>query len=91
MKLSSVMLGLLLCFAGMAAAQQPKPKMAPAKPGAAAEKTAQPKFKAIWEPVNYKQDLTLTGVFFVSDEEGWVTGEHGTILHTKDGRSLLME
>src|ERR1039458_1415160 len=69
----------------MAGAQQPTQKMAPAKPGVAAQKTERPKFKAIWEPVNYKQDLTLTGVFFVSDEEGWVTGEHGTILHTKDG------
>jgi len=85
MKLSSLMLTLLLCFAGMAEAQKPQPKMAPAKPGVAAAKAAQPKFKAIWEPVNYQQDLTLTGVFFVSDEEGWVTGEHGTILHTKDG------
>jgi photosystem II stability/assembly factor-like uncharacterized protein len=69
----------------MAEAQKPQPKLAPAKPVVAAAKGAQPKFKAIWEPVNYQQDLTLTGVFFVSDEEGWVTGEHGTILHTKDG------
>jgi photosystem II stability/assembly factor-like uncharacterized protein len=85
MKLSSLMLAIFLCFSGMAGAQQPKPKMSPPKPGVAAEKTAQPKFKAIWEPVNYKQDLTLTGVFFVSEEEGWVTAEHGTILYTKDG------
>jgi len=55
MKLSSVMLAILVGFAGMAGAQQPKPKMAPAKSGVAAEKVAQPKFKAIWEPVNYKQ------------------------------------
>jgi photosystem II stability/assembly factor-like uncharacterized protein len=44
-----------------------------------------PKFKAIWEPVNYKEDITLNDVFFVSKEEGWVTGAAGTILHTKDG------
>jgi hypothetical protein len=61
MKLSSVMLAILVGFAGMDGAQQPKPKMAPAKSGVAAEKVAQPKFEAIWEPVNYKRDLTLTG------------------------------
>jgi hypothetical protein len=51
----------------------------------AAQKPSQPKFKAIWEPVNYKEDLTLFDVFFVSKEEGWVSGGAGTILHTKDG------
>jgi len=65
-------------------------QVAPAKPNARKaasprEQGQKPKFKAIWEPVNYKQDLALMDVFFVSDEEGWVTGEHGTILHTKDG------
>ena len=85
MKRSSVMLAILFCFAGMAGAQQPNPKMAPTKPSVTTEQSPQTKFKAIWEPVNYKQDLTLTDVFFVSDEEGWVTGQRGTILHTKDG------
>jgi photosystem II stability/assembly factor-like uncharacterized protein len=51
----------------------------------AASKASQPKFKAIWEPVNYKEDLNLTNVRFVSEQEGWVTGEHGTILYTKNG------
>ena len=55
------------------------------KPTAAAQKPSQPKFKAIWEPVNYKEDLPLFDVFFVSKEEGWVSGAAGTILHTKDG------
>lgn len=45
----------------------------------------QPKFKAIWEPVNYKEDIRLLDVYFVNKEEGWVTGAAGTILHTKDG------
>jgi len=51
-----------------------------------------PKFKAIWEPVNYPYDAELKDVFFVSAEEGWVTGhansdagEGGFILHTTDG------
>jgi photosystem II stability/assembly factor-like uncharacterized protein len=85
MKLPSVMLAILLSLAGMALAQQPKPKTTPANPGVAAEKSAQPKFKAIWEPVNYKEDLSLTDVYFVSEQEGWVAGEHGTILYTKNG------
>ena len=51
----------------------------------AAQKTSPPKFKVIWEPVNYKEDLPLFDVFFVSKDEGWVSGGAGTILHTKDG------
>lgn len=55
------------------------------KPTTASQKATQPKFKAIFEPVNYKEDLTLFDAFFVSKEEGWVSGAAGTILHTKDG------
>ena len=51
-----------------------------------------PKFKAIWEPVNYPYDAELKDVWFVSADEGWVVGhatsdagEGGVILHTKDG------
>jgi photosystem II stability/assembly factor-like uncharacterized protein len=43
------------------------------------------KFKAIFEPVNYTEDLNLTDVHFVSADVGWVTGTAGTILHTTDG------
>jgi photosystem II stability/assembly factor-like uncharacterized protein len=57
----------------------------PQKPATAAAKAAEPKFKAIWEPVNYKEDLTLFDVRFVSKDEGWATGAARTILHTKDG------
>ena len=52
---------------------------------AGAQKATKPKFKAIFEPVNYKEDLTFFDVFFVSKDEGWVSGAAGTILHTKDG------
>jgi len=45
----------------------------------------QPKLKGIWEPVNYNQDLQLLDVFFVTPDEGWVSGTVGTILHTRDG------
>jgi photosystem II stability/assembly factor-like uncharacterized protein len=55
------------------------------KSAPATQENAQAKFKAIWEPVNYKEDLNLTDVFFVSEQEGWITGEHGTILYTKNG------
>ncbi|HYW43049.1 MAG TPA: YCF48-related protein [Bryobacteraceae bacterium] len=51
-----------------------------------------PKYKAIWEPVNYPQDAELGDVFFVSAEVGWVVGmagsdagDGGIILHTADG------
>jgi photosystem II stability/assembly factor-like uncharacterized protein len=48
------------------------------------------KFKAIWEPVNVKEDLELMSVHFVSADEGWVAGgknvqNGGVILHTADG------
>lgn len=52
----------------------------------------QPKFKGIWEPINYKEDVEFTDVYFVTPEEGWASGlkrtnvgEGGFILHTRDG------
>jgi photosystem II stability/assembly factor-like uncharacterized protein len=50
---------------------------------------AETKFKAIWEPVNVKEDVELESVHFVSPEEGWVAGgrtnmQGGVILHTAD-------
>ncbi len=83
-------LGVLFANAGLA--QQPAPRKAPitkapakatATPAAAA--AVQPKYKGIWEPVNYKENLQLTDVFFVSADVGWVTGAAGTILKTTDG------
>lgn len=41
--------------------------------------------KAIWEPVNYGEDINLGSVFFVTPLLGWVAGDHGTILRTVDG------
>jgi photosystem II stability/assembly factor-like uncharacterized protein len=48
------------------------------------------KFKAIWEPINYKEDVKFTDVLFINDKVGWVTGsvefsKGGVILHTRDG------
>ena len=48
--------------------------------------------KAIWEPMPFPGDYTLTDVFFISPRVGWVTGYHslgdnegGFIAHTTDG------
>jgi photosystem II stability/assembly factor-like uncharacterized protein len=74
--------GLLFVFAPiLMAAQGPAKKAAPA---------TQAKFKAIWEPVNVKEDLALASVHFVSPDEGWVAGgttsmNGGVIVHTSDG------
>jgi photosystem II stability/assembly factor-like uncharacterized protein len=68
-------------IAGICAfAQQPK---------SGGRTTAEPKFKTIWEPVNVKDDLQLRSVYFVSPEEGWVSGGRtimggGVIYHTAD-------
>jgi len=45
----------------------------------------QPRVKGIWEPANYKQDLTLESVFFVTPDIGWAAGAAGTIIKTTDG------
>jgi len=48
--------------------------------------TATPaRFKAIFEPVSYPQDLELTDVVFVNDSVGWASGAAGTILNTRNG------
>lgn len=85
--LTTLSVMILLGVAALMAQQPPVTRTAPRRtpahtPVASAE---QPKFKGIFEPVNYNQDLNLNDAFFVSDDEGWVSGEHGTILHTTDG------
>jgi photosystem II stability/assembly factor-like uncharacterized protein len=80
-----------LIFVAVASAEQAKPAAPGAKPAApAAAQAAAAKFKAIWEPVNIKEDLSLTSVHFVSEDEGWVAGgansmAGGVILHTSNG------
>jgi len=41
--------------------------------------------RAVFEPVNYKEDIELTSVFFVTPDIGYVSGAKGTLLRTKDG------
>jgi photosystem II stability/assembly factor-like uncharacterized protein len=47
------------------------------------------KYKAIWEPVNYTEDINLNSVHFASTQTGWVSGGTssggGVILYTQDG------
>ena len=83
--------GALLAVGVCAFAQAPgKPAAAKKAAGAAAaSQKSEPKFKAIWEPVNVKQDLELSSVHFITPEEGWVAGgstsmKGGVILHTAD-------
>jgi photosystem II stability/assembly factor-like uncharacterized protein len=81
--------GLLLCLNLSATPQVPgqtRPQRAHPKPATPTSSSTQPlKFKGIFEPVNYNQDLTLLDAFFVNPEEGWVVGDAGTILHTANG------
>lgn len=74
--------GLIFASAAMAGPQTKKTGAAKAPAKAAGE---QPKFKAIWEPVNFKQDIGLTDVYFVNDTTGWASGEKGTLIKTTDG------
>ena len=84
-------------FMQSAQAQAPTPRKRPAqKPSPAATPAAaaaeQPKYKGIWEPVSYSEDLQLLDVFFVNADVGWVAGgtnavHGGIILNTRDGGS----
>ncbi len=60
------------------------------QPTTAAPAEEQPRYKAIWEPKNYPDDVILLDVFFVNDQVGWVSGgsswkKGGFILQTRDG------
>lgn len=45
------------------------------------------KYKGIFEPMNYPDDVSFNDVLFVDDQVGWVSGRGsgGMILHTVDG------
>ena len=84
--LGSLLIAAVLSVSPLLFGQQPAPRRTPAKPGAVPAKPgSEPKFKAIFEPVNFTEDLALTDVYFVNEMKGWVSGAAGTILHTKDG------
>ena len=48
-------------------------------------KKEEPKLKAIWEPVNFSEDLNLTDVHFATPDMGWAAGAAGTVIFTNDG------
>ena len=55
-----------------------------------ASANAKTKYKGIFEPMNYPEDINLTDVVFVNDKVGWVSGglpgrSNGVILNTQDG------
>jgi len=75
---------LSLLVTGLAAGQATKG--APAKAAAkAATKAAEPKFKAIWEPVPFTKDIQLNAISCAGPETCWVAGDKSTILFTSDG------
>jgi photosystem II stability/assembly factor-like uncharacterized protein len=81
---------LAAALAPSAHAQRPARSQPRRTLASAASNPATPRFKAIWEPVNVKEDLKLMSVHFVAPEEGWVAGGRdelngGVILHTRDG------
>ncbi len=45
------------------------------------------KFKGIFEPMNYPDDVTVDSAYFANDQVGWVSGRGagGMLLHTVDG------
>jgi photosystem II stability/assembly factor-like uncharacterized protein len=85
--------GLMACALTSAAQKPPAQRPGvPAKKPATAAAAPQPKFKGIWEPVNYPEDIEFISTYFVSGDEGWVSGGvgnnytvGGVILHTADG------
>ena len=87
MRLAALALAATVCAFAQAPKKQSSVSKEP-KSGGAANTDA--KFKAIWEPVNIKDDLELRSVHFTSPEEGWVAGgrtvmQGGVIFHTTDG------
>jgi len=73
--LIGVALTLLLATRPSASAQRPA-----SRPVGASQQA-----KGVWEAVSYGQDLGLKSVFFVTPDIGWVSGDAGTILVTRDG------
>jgi photosystem II stability/assembly factor-like uncharacterized protein len=66
------------------------PARNPATASGAGRSAQTPKFKAIWEPVSYSEDIQLFDVFFADAQTGWASGGidgqgSGVILHTQDG------
>src|SRR5437773_4385671 len=92
------LMAMVLCLAGLfpnaISMPQASAKKSATRPPNSTSKGAarseQLRFKAIWEPVNVRDDLELMSLHFATADEGWVAGGRsvmagGVILHTKDG------
>ena len=89
--LVSVLVSLNLC--ALAWGQRPRPTRR--KPMASKTATTslgqqEIRYKGIFEPISYPQDLEFTDVFFVTRDIGWVVGGNargggGVVLYTTDG------
>jgi photosystem II stability/assembly factor-like uncharacterized protein len=76
---------LLLAFTARRSAGQTATRLH--KPPVPSAMGAEQKYKAIWEPMNYPEDVQLEDVFFANDQVGWIAGKGsgGFIFHTTDG------
>jgi len=91
--LLSISTGVALFIWALPCPAQTRSQSRPPAQRAAAQSTppaqAQPKYKGIWERVNYGEDINLNSVYFVSAQTGWASGGGsggaGTILNTQDG------
>ena len=69
----------------------PRVVAAQQKGRASSQNTSRPeaKYKGVLEPVSYGEDVELNDVYFVTTDEGWVSGGNGIsagiLLHTTDG------
>src|SRR5581483_7289781 len=84
-RLSGLAFALALLTSLAVSAQRPPARHA--RPTIAVKHTASVAvaYKGIFEPRNYPDDLNLLSVFFVNENEGWMSAEHGILVHTIDG------
>jgi photosystem II stability/assembly factor-like uncharacterized protein len=89
--MSAFLTGIFFVGATFLFAQTPpsRPKAVP-KASSSTSAGQKPRYKAIWEPINYHEDFWFQDVFFVNDQVGWIAGglDHrkgGFILQTTDG------
>jgi photosystem II stability/assembly factor-like uncharacterized protein len=91
LRIGFVLVGFLSLMLSLPA-QTTRPQSTPAqRPAGQPTPTAQarPRYKGIWEAVNYSEDISLKSVYFASAQTGWVSGGTGkgggVILKTQDG------
>ncbi len=90
---SLLLLTYLLLVSPITFGQRPLPNKGPLmapRPSPTAGAEAPVKYKGIWEPVSYPDDVKWFDVFFTTADEGWVAGganeiAGGLIIHTIDG------